>query len=66
LHAVQGHTDAALRELGQGMALGFGEYRHIQDDPDFESLRDTSELQRLVTAQLQHTRAGVAMITSRR
>jgi hypothetical protein len=50
------------------LALGFGEYRHIQDDPDpdVESLRDTPKLQHLVTAQLQQTRAALTMITPRR
>jgi DNA-binding winged helix-turn-helix (wHTH) protein/tetratricopeptide (TPR) repeat protein/TolB-like protein len=52
LHAVQGRKAEALRELGQGLALGFGERRHIQDDPDFESLRADPEFQRLVTALL--------------
>jgi DNA-binding winged helix-turn-helix (wHTH) protein/tetratricopeptide (TPR) repeat protein/TolB-like protein len=49
LHAVQGRRDLALRELGQGLALGFGELRHISDDPDFESLKDVPEFRELVT-----------------
>jgi tetratricopeptide (TPR) repeat protein len=49
LHALQGRNEQALRELGQGMALGFGEYRHLGDDPDFESLRTEPEFRRLVT-----------------
>jgi hypothetical protein len=48
LHAVQGRGDLALRELAQGLALGFGERRHILDDPDFESIRDEPEFARLV------------------
>jgi DNA-binding winged helix-turn-helix (wHTH) protein/tetratricopeptide (TPR) repeat protein len=58
LHAVQGRGELALRELAQGLALGFGEYRHIQDDPDFESLRDKPEFRRLVTDQLERLRAS--------
>jgi tetratricopeptide (TPR) repeat protein len=49
LHAVQNRREQALRELGQGVALGFGEYRHLADDPDFELLRDEPEYRRLVT-----------------
>jgi tetratricopeptide (TPR) repeat protein len=52
LHAVQGKKDVALRELGQGLALGFAEYRHIQDDPDFESLHEQAEFRRLVSEPL--------------
>ncbi len=52
LHAVQGKREQALRELGQGLTLGFGERRHIQDDPDFESLREEPEFKRLVTSVL--------------
>jgi tetratricopeptide (TPR) repeat protein len=47
LHAVQGRKEEALRELAQGIALGHGELRHIQDDPDFETLRAEPEFQRL-------------------
>jgi tetratricopeptide (TPR) repeat protein len=50
LHAVQGRQDEALRELAQGLALAFGELRHIRDDPDFETLRGTPEFRRLVDA----------------
>jgi DNA-binding winged helix-turn-helix (wHTH) protein/tetratricopeptide (TPR) repeat protein len=61
LHAAQGRTGLALRELGQGLALGFGERRHIQDDPDFESLRKEPAFGRLVTEPLQSLMAsGVA------
>jgi hypothetical protein len=49
LHAVQGKREQALKELARGLALGFGEHRHIQDDPDFESLREAAEFKRLVT-----------------
>ncbi len=49
LHAVQGKREQALKELARGLALGFGEYRHIQDDPDFESLREAAAFKRLVT-----------------
>lgn len=48
LHAVQGRHDLALKELAQGQALGFGERRHVLDDPDFESLRSDREFQRLM------------------
>jgi tetratricopeptide (TPR) repeat protein len=51
LHAVQGRRDDALRELAQGIALGHGELRHIQDDPDFESLHGDPEFERLVTGR---------------
>jgi DNA-binding winged helix-turn-helix (wHTH) protein/tetratricopeptide (TPR) repeat protein/TolB-like protein len=61
LHAVQGRKEAALRELAQGLALGFGEYRHLQDDPDFESLREEAEFARLVTAPLHRLTASVAV-----
>jgi tetratricopeptide (TPR) repeat protein len=59
LHAVQGRREVALRELAQGLALGFAEYRHIQDDPDFESLRHQIEFQRLVTEPLARLSAPV-------
>jgi adenylate cyclase len=49
LHAVQGRREQALNELAQGLALGHGELRHIQDDPDFASLRGTPEFRRLVS-----------------
>lgn len=52
LHAVQGKRERALRELVQGLAQGFGGYRHIQDDPDFESLRGEAEFKWLVTDRL--------------
>jgi DNA-binding winged helix-turn-helix (wHTH) protein/tetratricopeptide (TPR) repeat protein/TolB-like protein len=52
LHAVQGRGDQALRELAQGIGLGHGEYRHLQDDPDFITLRDHPEFKRLVTDRL--------------
>lgn len=50
LHAVEGRRDQALKELAQGEALGFGERRHVLDDPDFESLRADREFQRLMRA----------------
>jgi DNA-binding winged helix-turn-helix (wHTH) protein/tetratricopeptide (TPR) repeat protein/TolB-like protein len=49
LHALEGQRERALRELAQGLALGHGEWRHIADDPDFETLRADAEFQRLVT-----------------
>ena len=49
LHALEGQRERALRELAQGLALGHGEWRHIADDPDFETLREDAEFQRLVT-----------------
>jgi tetratricopeptide (TPR) repeat protein len=52
LHAVQGHREQALKELSQGLALGHGELRHVQDDPDFASLRGAPEFRRLVTDRL--------------
>jgi DNA-binding winged helix-turn-helix (wHTH) protein/tetratricopeptide (TPR) repeat protein len=52
LHAVQGRRDQALKELSQGLTLGHGELRHVQDDPDFAPLRATAEFKRLVTDRL--------------
>jgi tetratricopeptide (TPR) repeat protein/TolB-like protein len=49
LHAVQERRDEALRELAQGIALGHGELRHIEDDPDFDSLRSDPEFRRLIS-----------------
>jgi tetratricopeptide (TPR) repeat protein/TolB-like protein len=49
LHAVEGRKDEALRELAQGIALGHGELRHIEDDPDFDSLRTDPEFRRLIS-----------------
>jgi tetratricopeptide (TPR) repeat protein/TolB-like protein len=49
LHAVQGRKDEALRELAQGIALGHGELRHIEDDPDFDALRSDPEFIRLIS-----------------
>lgn len=48
LHAVQGRTDEALREIAAGLAAGFGERQHIRDDPDFEALRGRREFVALV------------------
>lgn len=56
LHAVLGDHVQALRELAQGLAAGFGEYQHIQDDPDFASLRSRPEFRRLVTERLPQPR----------
>lgn len=53
LHAVQGRKEEALRELAQGIALGHGELRHIQDDPDFDALRGEAEFHRLVSTALR-------------
>jgi DNA-binding winged helix-turn-helix (wHTH) protein/tetratricopeptide (TPR) repeat protein len=64
LHATQGRKEVALQELAQGLALGFGEYRHIQDDPDFESLRADAEFQRLVTQPLDRLAASVSVAQS--
>jgi tetratricopeptide (TPR) repeat protein len=52
LDALLDRKEVALRKLGQGLSLGFGEHRHIQDDPDFEPLRTNPEFQRLVTQPL--------------
>jgi tetratricopeptide (TPR) repeat protein/TolB-like protein len=52
LHAVQGRRAEALSELERGLALGHGERRHLQDDPDLESLRGDPAFRRLVTDQL--------------
>lgn len=49
LDAVRGRPDAALRELAQGVALGFSEFAHVRDDPDFESLRGNAAFERLVS-----------------
>jgi DNA-binding winged helix-turn-helix (wHTH) protein/tetratricopeptide (TPR) repeat protein len=54
LHAVQGKKAQALKELSKGLALGHGEYRHIDDDPDFESLRTEAEYRRLVADHVPH------------
>jgi tetratricopeptide (TPR) repeat protein len=51
LHAVQGRREDALRELAQGIALGHGELRHIEDDPDFDALRADPEFRRLVSGR---------------
>lgn len=47
LHAVQGRVQDALRELGQGLALGHGELQHVRDDPDFQALHGDPEWKRL-------------------
>jgi len=49
LHAVEGRLDRALDELARGIALGHGEFAHMQDDPDFDVLKDDPEFRRLVT-----------------
>ena len=48
LHAVQGRREEALRELGQALRLGHGERPHVEDDPDFDSIRDDPEFKRLL------------------
>lgn len=48
LHAVQGRRSLAVRQLAQGLALGFGERQHIRDDPDFESLHGQPDFERLL------------------
>jgi hypothetical protein len=40
---VEGRRELALRQLGQGLAIGFGERQHNFDDPDFESLQHDPE-----------------------
>jgi tetratricopeptide (TPR) repeat protein len=52
LHSVAGRRAQALQELARGLALGFGEYRHLQDDPDFLSLHESAEFRRLVSDRL--------------
>jgi len=53
LHAVLGRKPEALSALARGLSLvGLGEIPHLQDDPDFESLRDEPEFKRLVTDRL--------------
>jgi DNA-binding winged helix-turn-helix (wHTH) protein/tetratricopeptide (TPR) repeat protein/TolB-like protein len=47
LHAVQGRTQDALRELAQGLSLGHGELQHVRDDPDFRPLHGEPEWKRL-------------------
>jgi DNA-binding winged helix-turn-helix (wHTH) protein/tetratricopeptide (TPR) repeat protein/TolB-like protein len=54
LLAVQGATAEAMKDLAQGLSLGHGEYRHIDDDPDFESLRGLPEFKRLVIDRVPH------------
>jgi tetratricopeptide (TPR) repeat protein len=49
LHAVEGRLDRALDELARGIALGHGEFAHLQDDPDFDTLKEDPEFRRLVT-----------------
>ncbi|PYQ08006.1 MAG: hypothetical protein DMF82_02470 [Acidobacteria bacterium] len=49
LHAVQERLDLALSELARGIALGHGEFAHLQDDPDFDGLKEDPEFRRLVT-----------------
>jgi DNA-binding winged helix-turn-helix (wHTH) protein/tetratricopeptide (TPR) repeat protein/TolB-like protein len=66
LDALQGRREVALRKLAQGLALGFREYRHIQDDADFESLRGEPEFRRLVTEPLARlTSSGPAVRATR-
>jgi tetratricopeptide (TPR) repeat protein len=48
LHALRGRRDEALRDLGQAMRLGHGEKPHLEDDPDFDSIRNDAEFRRLV------------------
>lgn len=49
LHAVLGRREEALRELAQAIRLGHGERPHLEDDPDFDSIRDDPEFKRLVS-----------------
>jgi len=49
LRAVEGRHVEALRDLARGIALGHGEFTHLQDDPDFDSLKGEAEFRRLVT-----------------
>jgi len=49
LHAVQERLDLALSELERGIALGHGEFAHLQDDPDFDGLKEDPEFRRLVS-----------------
>jgi DNA-binding winged helix-turn-helix (wHTH) protein/tetratricopeptide (TPR) repeat protein/TolB-like protein len=48
LHAVAGRHDDALRELARGIALGHGEFAHLQDDPDFDEIKHEPDFWRLV------------------
>ncbi|PYQ24514.1 MAG: hypothetical protein DMF81_05115 [Acidobacteria bacterium] len=52
LHAVEGRREEAFHELARGIALGHGEFAHLQDDPDFDSLKGDAEFRRLVTDRL--------------
>lgn len=48
LHAVHGSKLAGLQWLQKAIAAGKREYRHIQDDPDFDNLRELPEFQKLL------------------
>jgi tetratricopeptide (TPR) repeat protein len=58
LDALEGRKSVALGKLAQGLALGFREYRHILDDPDFESLRTEAEFRRLIAEPLARLAAA--------
>lgn len=49
LLALEERNDEALRDLARGIALGHGEFAHLQDDPDFEAIEDEPQFRRLVT-----------------
>jgi len=49
LHAIEERNDEALQELARGVALGHGEFAHLQDDPDFDPIEDEPQFRRLVT-----------------
>jgi tetratricopeptide (TPR) repeat protein len=53
LHAVEGRREEALRELSRGIALGHGEFAHLQDDPDFDTLKSDPEFRRLVSDRVR-------------
>jgi DNA-binding winged helix-turn-helix (wHTH) protein/tetratricopeptide (TPR) repeat protein len=48
LHAVRGDRGRALRELTQALGIAPGERQHILDDPNFESLREDADFERIL------------------